>query len=75
MDACAEYNDFVNKLQSKGSTPACGGVSYVPEWSAHPEYAASNYTTSGSCWFKSNMDGSKDDWVVNTEVVSSVRQP
>ena len=74
MDACAEYSAFFTDLETKGSTPPCAGVSYVPEWSVHPEYAQSNYSTRGSCWFKYDMDSLGNGWHLAAEVVSAVRQ-
>ncbi|ORY14211.1 hypothetical protein BCR34DRAFT_242684 [Clohesyomyces aquaticus] len=74
MDACAQYGSFFAAQQTLGSFAPCVGVSYVPEWSVHPEYAYGNYSTRGSCWLKSNMDGLPGGWGLPTEVVSSVRR-
>ncbi|KAH7138395.1 hypothetical protein B0J11DRAFT_14473 [Dendryphion nanum] len=76
MDACAQYIDFFGTLETKGSTPTCAGISYVPEWSLYPEYAMGNYSTRGSCWIKSRVDGGMKvgaGWHLPAEVVSSVR--
>ncbi|KAH7410140.1 hypothetical protein DE146DRAFT_339798 [Phaeosphaeria sp. MPI-PUGE-AT-0046c] len=70
MDACAQYNTY---HQTANSTTLCAGVSYVPEWSVHPEYAYSNYTNNGSCWFKDEMGGLPGNWPFTTEVVSAIR--
>jgi len=73
MDSCAQYNLFHDGLQSLGDMPSCAGISYVPEWSVHPEYAYSNYTTRGSCWLKSDMSGLPGNWPFYAEVVSALR--
>lgn len=70
MDACAQYNTY---QQTANGTTLCAGVSYVPEWSVHPEYAYSNYTNNGSCWFKDDMSDLPGNWPFATEVVSSIR--
>ncbi|KAF2471010.1 uncharacterized protein BDR25DRAFT_29027 [Lindgomyces ingoldianus] len=74
MDACAQYSNFFADQDSQGSLPTCEGISYVPEWSVHPEYAYSNYSTRGSCWLKNSMDGLPGPWSLLAEVVSSVRK-
>jgi hypothetical protein len=73
MDACAQYNIFYAAFQSTGNAPSCAGISYVPEWSVHPEYAYSNYSTRSSCWLKDDMSGLPGSWKFTTEVVSAVR--
>lgn len=70
MDSCAQYNKY---YQPNNGTTLCAGVSYVPEWSVHPEYAYSNYSNSGSCWFKDDMSGLPGNWPFRTEVVSAIR--
>jgi hypothetical protein len=73
MDACAEYASFFASLEAKGSLPTCAGVSWVPEWTLHPEYSTGNYSwAKGSCWLKSSMVGWKDGWRTGGEVVSGV---
>lgn len=75
MDACAQYTDFFATLETKGATPNCAGISYVPEWSLFPQWAFGNYSTRGSCWLKSRMDGLRigGGWSLPAEVVSSLR--
>jgi len=73
MDSCAQYNAFYGGFQSSGNVPSCAGISYVPEWSVHPEYAYSNYSTTGSCWLKKEMGGLPGGWPFYSEVVSAVR--
>ncbi|KAF2006752.1 hypothetical protein P154DRAFT_517779 [Amniculicola lignicola CBS 123094] len=76
IDACLELRGFISSLETNVSMPQCIGLSYVPEWSLHPEYARGNYSTPGSCWLKNAMGGLKEgrDWQPGTEVVSAVLQ-
>lgn len=72
MDACAEYNAFLRTRESRGTMPPCRGVSWVPEWSVHPEWAYGNYSTRGSCWLKGSVKDLQSEWVVGAEVVTGV---